>query len=115
MMLNPRKYQFIGPYILPVAAPLSIQKIQSTVADYYGLPHDEMISSRRGNRSVTRPRQIAMYLAHALTPRSYPDLGRRFRRDHTTIMHGVSQIDRLLREDSEIASDVEELKKRLAA
>ena len=68
-----------------------------------------MVSARRA-REVARPRQIAMYLAKQLTPRSLPEIGRRFGgRDHTTVIHAVRQIERLRGEDSEIDNDVRAL------
>ncbi len=51
-----------------------------------------------------------MYLAKQLTPRSLPEIGRRFGgRDHTTVIHAVRQIERLRGEDSEIDNDVRTL------
>ena len=65
-----------------------------------------MVSARRA-REVARPRQIAMYLAKQLTPRSLPEIGRRFGgRDHTTVIHAVRQIEKLRASDSEIDHDV---------
>ena len=69
----------------------------------------KVVSARRA-REVARPRQIAMYLAKQLTPRSLPEIGRRFGgRDHTTVIHAVRQIERLRGEDSEIDNDVRTL------
>jgi chromosomal replication initiator protein len=55
-----------------------------------------------------------MYLAKQLTPRSLPEIGKRFGgRDHTTVMHAVRQIERLTAEDRTIADDLEALKRKL--
>ncbi|MGB7404992.1 MAG: chromosomal replication initiator protein DnaA, partial [Pacificimonas sp.] len=63
---------------------VSVEAIQRMTADFYQIRHADMMSARR-SRDIARPRQIAMYLAKRLTPRSYPDIGRRFGgRDHTT-------------------------------
>ena len=73
----------------------------------------EMVSARRA-RAVARPRQIAMYLAKQLTPRSLPEIGRRFGgRDHTTVIHAVKQIEKLRAADSEIDADVRALMRAL--
>jgi chromosomal replication initiator protein len=57
-----------------------------------------------------------MYLAKMLTPRSLPEIGRRFGgRDHTTVMHAVRQIERLQVEDPQLADDLEAMKRRLQA
>ena len=65
-------------------------------------------------RTIARPRQIAMYLAKQLTPRSLPEIGRRFGgRDHTTIMHGVRRIEELMTTDSQMADDLQLLRRQL--
>ena len=57
-----------------------------------------------------------MYLAKMLTPRSLPEIGRRFGgRDHTTIMHGVRKIEELMSTDSQLADDLQMLKRLLQA
>jgi chromosomal replication initiator protein len=69
------------------------------------------LESPNRSRSIVRPRQIAMYLARLLTPRSYPEIGRRFgNRDHTTVMHAVETIQRLTSIDPTFAEEVERLR-----
>jgi chromosomal replication initiator protein len=88
---------------------LTVGYIQQTVANYFDIPLIEMTSHRR-HRRVARPRQIAMYLSKRLTPKSLPDIGRRFgNRDHTTVIHAIKQIERLSDIDGEMANDVETL------
>jgi chromosomal replication initiator protein len=88
---------------------ITIDEIQKRVSEHFRIRHAEMVSARRA-REVARPRQIAMYLAKQLTPRSLPEIGRRFGgRDHTTVIHAVRQIERLRGEDSEIDNDVRTL------
>ncbi|HZF32188.1 MAG TPA: chromosomal replication initiator protein DnaA, partial [Candidatus Angelobacter sp.] len=65
---------------------ISIDEIQTQVAEHYRIRKAEMTSARRA-REVARPRQVAMYLAKQLTQRSLPEIGRKFGgRDHTTVM-----------------------------
>jgi chromosomal replication initiator protein len=72
---------------------VTIDEIQRRVSDHYRIRQSEMSSARRA-REVARPRQIAMYLAKQLTPRSLPEIGRRFGgRDHTTVIHALRQTD----------------------
>ena len=72
-----------------------------------------MIGPKR-MRVYARPRQMAMYLAKQLTSRSLPEIGRRFGgRDHTTVMHGVKRIEQLKETDSQIADDLEMLRRSL--
>lgn len=85
---------------------VTVDDIQRRVADHYKIKHLEMVSARRA-RIVARPRQVAMYIAKQLTPRSLPDIGRRFGgRDHTTVIHAVKQIEKLRALDPELDADV---------
>lgn len=96
---------------MELAAPrrVSIEEIQKTVCGYYDVSLPDLLGPCRA-RCYARPRQIAMYLAKTLTPRSYPDIGHRFGdRDHTTIMHGYKKIHSLIESDAQIAHDVEQL------
>ena len=92
---------------------VTIDDIQRRVADYYHLKLTDLLSARRA-REVARPRQVAMYLAKRLTPRSLPEIGRRFgNRDHTTVMHAVKRIDELRAADRELDADVARLSRML--
>ena len=109
----PPGWQFIGPYIVPVPRRILISEIQAKVAEYYRLPRGDMVSARRG-RSVARPRQVAMYLSRMLTPRSLPEIGRRFgNRDHTTVIHALRTIEALRLDDAELECDLRRLTARL--
>ena len=80
------------------------------VSNYYNIALSEMLSQRR-SRPLARPRQIAMYLAKKMTTRSLPEIGRRFaNRDHTTVIHAVKTVEKLLQTNDEIKKNVEELK-----
>jgi chromosomal replication initiator protein len=92
---------------------VTIDEIQRRVSDHYRIRQAEMSSARRA-REVARPRQIAMYLAKQLTPRSLPEIGRRFGgRDHTTVIHAVRQIEKLRQTDAELDADVRLLLRQL--
>lgn len=92
---------------------LMVAHIQAMVAAYYQIPVREMYSARR-NREVARPRQVAMYLAAESTPKSLPDIGRRFGgRDHTTVIHAIKVIQRLMLTDKEMEADIIALRERL--
>ncbi len=94
---------------------VTIDEIQRAVTEHYGIRMADMASTRRA-RAVARPRQVAMYLAKQLTSRSLPEIGKKFgNRDHTTVMHAIRQIGRLIEEDPVIADDLEQLKRRLQA
>ena len=90
---------------------IRIEDIQRVVARHYNVTKHDLLSSRR-TRTVVKPRQIAMYLAKTMTPRSLPEIGRRFGgRDHTTVLHAVRKIEGLTGEDNKLAQEVELLKR----
>jgi len=89
---------------------VTIEEIKKKVAEHFGLKVADLESPNR-SRSIVRPRQVSMYLARLLTPRSYPEIGRRFgNRDHTTVMHAVETITRLIGVDPTFGEEVERLR-----
>ncbi len=94
---------------------ITIDEIQRAVCEYYRIDRSEMSSKRRA-RAVVRPRQVAMYLAKVMTPRSYPEIGRKFGgRDHSTVIHAVRLVEGLRQQDSEMDNDVRTLLRQLEA
>jgi len=92
---------------------ITIDEIQKRVAEHYNIRLADMHSARRA-RAVARPRQVAMYLAKQLTPRSLPEIGRKFGgRDHTTVIHAVRKIEELSAYDPSFREDVELLRRLL--
>jgi chromosomal replication initiator protein len=91
-----------------------IEDIQRVVARHYNVSKTELLSNRR-TRTIVKPRQIAMYLSKALTLRSLPEIGRRFGgRDHTTVLHAVRKIEELSSGDSQLAQEIELLKRLIS-
>lgn len=92
---------------------VSIDNIQRSVAEYYKIKMSDMLSKRR-NRSVARPRQIAMCLAKELTNHSLPEIGDAFGgRDHTTVLHACKQIKKLRGDSQDLAEDYNNLLRAL--
>lgn len=92
---------------------ITIDEIQKRVAEHYNIRLADMHSARRA-RVVARPRQVAMYLAKQLTPRSLPEIGRKFGgRDHTTVIHAVRKVEELTAQDQSLRDDVELLRRML--
>lgn len=90
-----------------------IEDILRIVSRHYKVPRNDLLSSRR-SRDVVRPRQIAMYLAKALTSRSLPEIGRRFGgRDHTTVLHSVRKVEQMMKDDGDLCQEIELLKRML--
>ena len=93
---------------------IRIEDIQRVVSKHYNVSRSDLLSSRR-TRTIVRPRQIAMYLSKMLTPRSLPEIGRRFGgRDHTTVLHAVRKIEELAGSDNALQQEIEMLKRNIS-
>jgi chromosomal replication initiator protein len=91
-----------------------IEDIQRIVARHYNVSKTELLSNRR-TRTIVKPRQVAMYLAKVMTPRSLPEIGRRFGgRDHTTVLHAVRKIEGLSGSDTTMAQELELLRRLIS-
>ena len=97
------------------AYPPSISFIQEVVARSFNVTRIDILSHRR-THNVVLPRQIAMYFAKNMTPRSYPEIGRRFGgRDHTTVIHAVQKISARCVSDPTFAGKINALKAEISA
>ncbi len=95
--------------------PVTIDNIQRTVAEYYKIKVADLLSKRR-NRSVARPRQIAMALSKELTNHSLPEIGDAFGgRDHTTVLHACRKVKSLREETHDIKEDYSNLIRTLSS
>ncbi len=75
---------------------LRVEDIQTATAEYFQLSLAKLLG-RSQQREFARPRQIAMYLARALTYKSLPQIGVLFGgRDHSTVFHACRHIDDLI-------------------
>ena len=93
---------------------VTIDQIQKKVADYYHLKPNEL-KSRNNAKSVSMPRQVAMYLCKALTQASLPDIGRSFGgKHHSTVIHSIKKVEELRQKndsfDKQVASLLDALK-----
>ena len=94
---------------------VSMDNIQRTAAEYYKIKIADMMSRRR-NRSVARPRQMAMALSKELTNHSLPEIGDSFGgRDHTTVLHACRKIKELRETNADIREDYKNLLRLLTA
>jgi chromosomal replication initiator protein len=88
---------------------ITIDLILSCVAEATGLSVTEIIGDKR-SRPVVEGRHLAMYLARELTDASLPKIGDRIGgRDHTTVLHAVDKIAKLMREDRDMYNRVQRL------
>jgi chromosomal replication initiator protein len=92
---------------------VTVEMIQKYVADHFNLKVAELKSDKR-LKALVVPRQIAIYLCRDLTKASYPDIGEKFGgKDHSTIIHSVKKVDKLLSQDYELKNTIETLRKGL--
>jgi chromosomal replication initiator protein len=91
------------------AGRVTIDLILSTVADFTGVSVNEIVGDKR-SRQIVESRHLAMYLARELTDSSLPKIGERIgNRDHTTVLHAVEKISKLMKEDREMYNRVQRL------
>ena len=88
---------------------ITAQEIIATSAEHFGFSVDDLCGPSR-RRPLVIARQIAMYLFRELTDYSYPAIGREFGgRDHTTVIHAVTKISKLMPERRNIYDTVTKL------
>jgi len=89
---------------------IMIEDVLRAVTGHFNVSRADLLSARR-HKSVVYPRQVGMYLAKILTTRSLPEIGRKFGgRDHTTVLHAVRKIERLVGEDVSVRNSVDVLR-----
>lgn len=90
-----------------------IEDILKFVSRHYNVTRTDILSARR-TRTIVRPRQIAMYLAKTMTPRSLPEIGRRFGgRDHTTVLHAVRKIEGERAKDEKLGEELDLIRRMI--
>ncbi|MDX1468831.1 MAG: chromosomal replication initiator protein DnaA [Acidimicrobiia bacterium] len=92
--------------------PLGPETIIRTTAQAYGFSVEDVLSSSR-RQPLVLSRQIAMYLCRELTDLSLPKIGAHFNRDHTTVLHSVEKVKRILRSDRAVFDRVNQLTQEL--
>lgn len=75
---------------------LSLKRIAASVAEFYHISETDLLKQSR-RKEFVNPRQVAMYLARKEMKSSFPAIGEYFGgRDHTTVMHGVEKVEKLV-------------------
>lgn len=101
-MIYPDKPKIITPTI-----------IIEVVAEHYGVNAQDITSKKR-NAEFVLPRQVVMYLCRELTDVSLTNIGKILdKKDHTTVLHGVNKIEEQLSTNSELAEQIEIIKKKI--
>jgi len=94
---------------------ITVDQIQRKVSDFFGIKLSDLKAKTR-TRAIAFPRQIAMYLARQLTHASLLEIGRAFGgKDHTTVLHAVEKIHRLLQEDPQLRRTIDTLNQGIAS
>ena len=101
----------VGPLI--AQRQVTVEEVLQTVASRYGVRVSELKSSRK-TRDVTRPRQVAMFLARQLTGQSYPEIGKALGgKDHSTVVKGVKKIQNQMAREAALAEEIRVLEREL--
>lgn len=89
---------------------VTVDEVVTAVCHYYKVTEQALFSSSR-SRTISYPRQVAMYLARTETDASLPQIGIRLgNRDHTTILYGYEKISKLVERDADLRRDTLEIK-----
>lgn len=92
---------------------INIENIQKAVSRHFSITLTELKSSKR-NKTITLPRQIAMYLCRQMTSFSLPEIGKQFGgKDHTTVLHSFNKIKSLITKDQQINAVIKGIIKNL--
>jgi chromosomal replication initiator protein len=94
--------------LLPPEKTVDAEHIQREVARFYKIAVDELRGERRV-RNVAHARQVAMYLCRTLTAASLPEIGKKFNKDHSTVLASVRKIDQLKEVDEQLKRELTEL------
>ena len=101
----------INEVVLKKEKVISSDYIQEIVAKYFNIDKKELKNSKRSN-DIAFPRQIAMYLCRDISAMSFPQIGNDFgKRDHTTVMHAYTKIEKEIKENPNTKLIVESVKK----
>lgn len=101
-MIYPDKPKMITPTI-----------IIQVVAEHYGVKAEDITSKKR-NAEFVLPRQVVMYLCRELTEVSLTNIAKILdKKDHTTIMHGISKIEEGLKTNSDLVNQIDIIKKKI--
>ena len=87
---------------------LNYKKIIDKTCKFYNVPKDDILSKSR-MKEINHARQVACYLMKYELKMSFPQIGKIFSRDHSTIMNGVSKIEKYIKLDLEMRNQIQDL------
>lgn len=92
---------------------INSKMIIQTVADHFNVTTADLASKKK-QRNLVIPRQIAMYLCKQLTEDSYSAIGQLLgNKHHSTVMHGYETIEKDIQQDEQLNNTIEVLKKKI--
>ena len=95
------------------ATPLTPDLIQQVVAEHYGIRVEDIQGSKKP-KNIAFPRQVSMYLCRKLLDISLPKIGESFGgRDHTTVIHAISKIEKQMETDTALQKTLHQLEKEI--
>lgn len=105
--------KIIKNFVKSISREVSIDYIQKTVCDYYGVQMDNLREKTR-KRSIVQARQLSMFLAKNYTKNSLKVIGKHFGgRDHSTVIHSCQAVQNLIDTDPEFKSQVADIQKKI--
>lgn len=93
---------------------IDVDTIIQVVSDHFKMPVADILGKKR-NKEIVLPRQVAMFLAREMGQMSYPDIGRAFGRDYTTVIHSYEKIKTETKKDSSLKNVISEIRSRAHA
>jgi chromosomal replication initiator protein len=92
---------------------LTVEEIIKKVSSHFNIKISDIKSPKR-LKAIVLPRQIAMYISRQLTSCSYPEIGERFGgKDHSTIIHAIRKIEKIMEDDFQLRNTIENIKKEM--
>ena len=85
---------------------ITVEAVQHEVEQYYQVSHADLIGTKR-SRNIAYARHVAIYLCRQMIDIPYNDIGKRFNRDHSTIMSSVEKIEKKTKESRELQEELE--------
>lgn len=88
---------------------LTIADIQKEIESFYKVSHADLIGKKR-TRNIIYARQISIYLCRQMLDVPFNDIGKKFNRDHSTVMYSVTNVEEKMKENRELREELETLK-----
>jgi chromosomal replication initiator protein len=106
-------HSLLKPYLKGKPIAYGVDAILDTVAVEFGCQVKELKSAMK-SRGISLPRHISMYLIRKYTEKTYPQIGELVGgKDHTTVIHGVKRVSKLLSESLDFRKQMETIEEKL--